>query len=166
MNTNNFFLTEKDNSIIKDKEQESKREVIIENPNEDISILDDIQFKKFGDNQKFLYEQIKELQTLNNLLSKNTKNTSIKVIENNEIVKESNSVVRSYNTLKNHSSRNLFKELSKNGYNSRKSFEFKTDRFQDEKSEKAINVIYTKLPQGDVYIKENEKYLNDSSVNL
>jgi len=33
MNTNNFFLTEKDNSIIKDKEQESKREVIIENPN-------------------------------------------------------------------------------------------------------------------------------------
>ncbi len=166
MNSNNFFLTEKENSIIKDKELESKREIIIENPNEDISIVEDIEFKKYGDNQKFLYEQIKELQTLNNLLSKNTKNNSLKVIENNEIVKESKAVVRSYNTLKNNSSRNLFKELSKNGSNTRKSFEFKTDRFQDEKLEKAINVIYTKLPQGDVNMKESEKYLNDSSVNL
>ncbi len=34
------------------------------------------------------------------------------------------------------------------------------------KLKKAINVIYTKLPQGDVNMKESEKYLNDSSVNL
>ena len=166
MNSNNYFLTEKDNSIIKEKEHETKREVIMEKSNEDISIFDDIQFKKCGDNQKFLFEQLKELQTLNNLLTKKTLNQSIKIIENNDKGNENKAVVRSYNTLKNNSSRNVFKELSKNGNNSRKSFDFKTDRFQDEKSDKGINVLYTKLPQGDVNMKESEKYLNDSSVNL